>query len=462
MAKINVPREKIYTHGGAVANHLTPEEQLRRSVMTYLLWEGQFYEDGVSIAERISTLVSQSNPYKVIEIAKQARNDMKLRHVPLFLATKLLKTEAKNLVDDLLEDIIQRPDELAEFLAIYWKENPKSNGKKRQPIAAKAKKGLAKAFRKFNEYSLAKYNRDNEIKLRDVLRLVHPKPLNKEQEVLFGKLKNDALATPDTWEVAISAEGNKKEVWERLLMDKRLPGMAFMRNLRNMYKAGVDEELIKEGFKTINFSKLLPFRFITAANHVPRYELYIEEAMLKNLSQQSKLYGRTIIVVDVSGSMYGTTVSAKSEIDRAHAACGVAVLLREVCEDPVIFATAGDDGARIHKTQLVPARRGFALSDTIYKLCRPLGGGGIFLKQVMDYIYETYKKAERVIVITDEQDCDTLNSPDKALTIGNNNYIINVGSYDRGIAYKNWTHITGWSESVINFIGAYENYNLQR
>lgn len=47
-------RPQIFTHEGAVAKHITPEQQLRRSVLSCLLWEKEFYEDGQSIADRIT------------------------------------------------------------------------------------------------------------------------------------------------------------------------------------------------------------------------------------------------------------------------------------------------------------------------------------------------------------------------------------------------------------------------
>ena len=61
-----------------------------------------------------------------------------------------------------LTRVIQRADELTEFVAIYWSEG-------KLPLSAQVKKGLAAAFRKFDAYALAKYNRENPVKLRDVL-----------------------------------------------------------------------------------------------------------------------------------------------------------------------------------------------------------------------------------------------------------------------------------------------------
>lgn len=148
MSTINKKPIKLKTHEGGTASRITPEQELTRSVMACMLWEDTFYEDGESISERITSLIKKVNSEKVAEIAIKARNEMKLRHVPLLLAVGLAKKS--DLKSNLLEEIIQRPDELTEFLSIYWKD-------KKCPISAQVKKGLAKAFTKFDRYQLSKY-----------------------------------------------------------------------------------------------------------------------------------------------------------------------------------------------------------------------------------------------------------------------------------------------------------------
>ena len=66
-----------------------------------------------------------------------------------------------------------------------------------------AKKGLAKAFHNFKEYHFAKYDRDAEIKLRDVMFMVRPKPQNTLEEELYKKIADRTLKTPETWEVLL-------------------------------------------------------------------------------------------------------------------------------------------------------------------------------------------------------------------------------------------------------------------
>ena len=54
--------QTICTHEGAAAKQISAEQQLRRSVMSCLLWEKEFYEDGKDIAARIAALVPRVKP----------------------------------------------------------------------------------------------------------------------------------------------------------------------------------------------------------------------------------------------------------------------------------------------------------------------------------------------------------------------------------------------------------------
>jgi hypothetical protein len=134
------------------------------------------------------------------------------------------------------------------------------------------------------------------------------------------------------------------------------------------------------------------------------------------------------------------------------------MLLREVCEEVVIYATAGDDMRRQHATMLVPPRRGFGLRDLLRyeNTYRAIGGGGIFLKQVVDLLREKESDADRIVVFTDEQDCDLVNKPASAKPFGKNNYLINVGADRNGIGYGEWLHIDGFSEATLDFIQQHE------
>lgn len=433
MARINIPWMKsggLRTHEGGPARHISPELQLRRSVLACMLWEDQFYEDGVAIAGRIRELVAQVPAEKVAVLAVEAREKMKLRHVPLLLVREMarLKTH-RHLVAETLTRVIQRADELAEFVALYWSEG-------KQPLSAQVKKGLASAFTKFDEYALAKYNRAAPVKLRDVLFLAHAKPLDQAQADLWKRLVDGELATPDTWEVALSAGADKREVWERLLRENKLGALALLRNLRNMADVKADQSLIRAGLAAMKTERVLPFRFIAAARYAPQWEAELEQAMFKSLEGQAKLPGKTVLLVDVSGSM-DAQLSRRGEMHRNDAGYGLAVLLREIAENVSIYSFS-DNLMRI------PNRSGFALRDAI-NASQP--HSGTYLGKALAGIDEKY---DRLIVITDEQAHDAVPNP-KA-----RGYVINVASNKNGVGYGAWVHIDGWSEAVIEYIRAAE------
>lgn len=426
--KLNVKSLFGTTHEGAPAPPLSAEQRLRRSVAACLLWEDQFYEGGVSIAERIADLVPAVEAEKVAALAVEARERMKLRHAPLLLAREMARRpEHKKLVAALLERVIQRADEPAEFLALYWKEG-------RQPLSAQVKKGLARALTKFDAYQLAKYDREGRVRLRDVLFLSHAKPKDSEQAALWRRLVEGELPPPDTWEAALSAGQDKKAAWERLLKENRLGGMALLRNLRNMLQAGVEEALVFGALERMSAERILPFRFIAAARYAPQWEEQIEKAMLKALSAAERLPGRTVVLVDVSGSM-DAPLSRLSMMRRVDAACGLAILAREVCERVRVFAFS-------ERIVEIPARRGFALRDAIVN---STAHGGTYLGRAVAYINDRCA-FDRLIVVTDEQSHDKVGDPK------GRGYMINTASYRNGVGYGKWIHIDGWSEAALAYI----------
>ena len=365
------------THEGAPAVRVSPELALRRSVLACMLWEDEFYEDGVAIAGRIRELVPKVEAAKVAALAVEARTAMKLRHAPLLLVREMARHAThRALVAETMAQVIHRADELAEFVAIYWKDG-------RAPLSGQVKKGLAAAFPKFDEYALAKYDRAGAVRLRDVLFLCHAKPRDAEQAAVWKRLVDGELATPDTWEVALSSGGDKRTHWERLLAERKLGALALLRNLRNMKDAGVDEALIVAGLDAMKVDRVLPFRFLAAARYAPQWEESLERGMFRavaGLSEHQRLAGHTVILVDVSGSMVAP-LSRRSEMLRTDAAYGLAVLLREIAGKVSVY-TFSDT------VKLVPARRGFALRDAMES---SLQHGGTRLGAALEGIREKYR-----------------------------------------------------------------------
>lgn len=440
------------TYEGTPAKRLSDEQALRRAIASCLLWEDQFYENGESIADRIKTLTLSVQPKFAADLAREARTRFKLRHAPLWIARHLASgtLAQKAEVTPLLADIIQRPDELTEFLALYWKDG-------KTPIAASVKRGLALAFQKFNAYSLAKYDRDDKIKLRDVLFLVHAKPKDEVQGAVFKQLVDRTLPIPNTWENRLSAGENKLEVWTSLLMSNELGALALLRNLRNMISVGIRNALIVEALDKCNVERILPFRFIAAARYAPHLEPAIERAMFRCIDGMPKLKGRTALIVDTSPSMWMAKVSAKSDMDRFDAAAALAILAREICEDSRVYAFN-------HAAYDVPARRGFALRDALAQTKGDASMGGLAVEKANADGYD------RIIVLTDGEwhypmrgniigTSHYSSGPAKAVSpapLVKDAYLINVSSYRNAVGSGKWNMIDGWSEAILDYIQVVE------
>lgn len=445
--------ERLAGGSGALAAKQSNTALLRRAVLANLLWEDVAYMDGMKVAEEIQRLIPLCPAEDVYYIALEARTMQKLRHTPLFLAVEMCKyPEHKMFVQDLLPQIITRADMLTDFLAIYWKD-----GKK--PIANQAKKGLAKAFHNFNEYKFAKYDRDAAIKLRDVMFLCRPKPENQYEQTLFKKIADRTLAVPETWEVLLSTGKDKKESWTKLITEGKIGGLAMLRNIANMRKANVDKKVINEGLEKLKSSMLMPLDFLKANKMNPEFSRQIEDAMISSYANLPKLKGKTLFIVDVSGSMQAS-MSAKSDFSRYDAACAMAMLAANQCEDYEIVCTAGNDYTHTGAHEHIPyPQKGFGIFEQISATNKNIGGGGIFTRQCLEWCNDKFKgqKFDRIIIFSDSQDCDVLTKRTPK-PFGTYNYICDVSAHTKGVNYRGtWTaEISGFSEHFITFIAAME------
>lgn len=430
------------TYEGAPARAPRGIAQLRRMVSTCMLFESTFYASGDTTAELIAKACAACSVEEIANVALEARNDMKLRHVPLFLLAQIDKRRVEARLPLLLSStvtaIVQRPDEMGELLAIIQRENEGRDLK--QVLSNQVKRGLAAAFVKFSPYQLAKWNRKTTIQLRDVMFLVHPKPKGAEQTATWKQLVDGTLPPPDTWEVALSAGKDKKATWERLLSGKLLGYMALLMNLRNMVDAGVERHVVSRALiDGAPRSRALPFRFLSAAKAAPSFAHDLSDAMLSAIDHTAQpIHGMTHILVDVSPSMTWANISARSTMTRAEATCALAILLREVCADVRIFTFSAD-------LVEVPNHRGLGLESAIMN-SQP--GNGTYLRGALTKMATTAPSVDRVIVLTDEQSHDGL--ADCHSDIG---YLVNVAPEAPGLdTSQGWTRINGFSERIVDWI----------
>ena len=472
MSKFNLgflKANKTVNNEGSIAYSISDKEKLVTQVLTSFFNENKFYGDNSQDILNTAKNVIKTEPSFVANLCIFARKEMHLRTISHVLVSELAKsTEGKEYVRRTLNKIIERPDDMTEVLAYYINTYGK-------PIPNSIKKGLADSFGKFDEYQLAKYNRKNAIKLKDILCLVHPKAKDEMQNDLWKRLLEDRLETPVTWETELSAKGNTKETWESLIDGNRLGYMAMMRNLRNIIKSGASNinkvyEYLTDEERVLK-NKQLPFRYYSAykvlkSEGIGTSKIYdaLEIAIKTSTKNIDRLPGKTLIAADVSGSMT-SHISAKSDLACAEVAVLMLSIANYICEETI--TTTFDNN--LYMCNLSTQNGIIANANSI-----EVNGGGTDITLPLRYLLDKKIFVDRIILLSDNE-----------INIGYSNNMGYGGTktscqalveeYKRRINPNVWVHaidmqgygtqqfkgrnvniIAGWSERVFDFISSVE------
>ncbi|MFE9437538.1 TROVE domain-containing protein [Streptomyces sp. NPDC006602] len=404
-----------------------------------------FYESGAARDDRFARLVAElavTDPAWTAGLLGWLRGEGNLRTAAVVGAAEYVKARLDAGATDgpsnrqVVDSVLQRPDEPGELLA-YWTARYGRN------VPKPVKRGIADAVRRlYSGKSLLKYDTASKgYRFGDILNLVHaaPDPDKPWQGELF-QYALDRRHNPDTAvppvsnrvltahrelmalpvaerRAVVTSDGGAERLaaagmtWEALAgwlqgpMDKAaweavipsMGAMALTRNLRNFDEAGVSDEVAAQVAAKISDpaevarSRQFPFRYLAAYQHAPslRWSYPLEQALGHSLANVPALPGRTLILVDRSGSMF-SRLSDRSQLNRADAAAifGAALALRAADADLVQFGT--------NSYQLNVSR-----SESVLKILRGFRSlGGTDTTQA---VRRHYRKHDRVLIVTDEQ-----------------------------------------------------------
>lgn len=456
MSKFNTYDKITKNNEGHIAFNMDLKEKLITEVLTSFFNEGKYYGDNSKEIVRNIKKAIKLDPRFVANLAIYSRNEANLRSISHVIVSELAhEVQGKPYVRQVLNKIIKRADDMSEILSYYLNVYGK-------PIPNSLKKGISDCFIRFDEYQLAKYNRDKDVKLKDIVKLVHPKPIDEEQDKMFKRLLEDELKTPFTWETVLSREGNDKCTWEKLIESNKIGYMALLRNLRNIIKVNprnIDKvyEALKNENK-VKKSKQLPFRYYSAFKVLSNEgcgtsKIYdcLETAIRYSTNNIERLKGKTFITTDVSGSM-GTKLSSKSDMTCAEVGTVLMSIANSICEEAItsIFDTS---------FKLVP----LASSNGIISNAKSIvpSWGGTDLSLPIKYLIKNKVFVDRIIILSDNE-----------INYGYGNVCQKlIDEYRKKVNPKVWVHgidllgygtqqfkgekvniIAGWNEKILEFI----------
>ncbi len=422
----------------------------------------KFYEGEQEQLDRLSALVNGIPDKKfVAKAAVYARTEFGMRSITHALTGELMKiVKGQAWLKSAIGKIIYRPDDALEILAYYIDRFGK------RPVPNAFKKGAKLALQKFDSYQLAKYRGENSsVKLVDLINLVHYKPAEKDQET-FKKLMKGELKSKNTWESKLSKAGqgtkteeekqeNKKQAWNELIKENKLGYFALLRNLRNILEQAPD--LVKEVVpmltdrKAIKKSLVLPFRFLTAIKELESVDnsqkiiMALNDAIDISTDNVPKFPGRTLVALDVSGSMEGQPADIGSLF--------AAVLLKSNDSDLVLFS----DGAK-YKT-VNPQDSTLTIAKGI-----SYASGGTNMNAVFELIVDKKKKYDRIIILSDMQNWVEGQTPvynwneyKKEMGINPNIYSFDLNGYGTLQFPEDKVFcIAGWSEKIFSVMSVLE------
>ncbi|MFI7014972.1 TROVE domain-containing protein [Streptomyces sp. NPDC050164] len=431
--------------GGRGREHDARSELFLLAVSNFVSQQ-TFYEAGADRDDRFAKLVRElavTDPVWTAGLLGWLRGEGNLRTASIVGAAEYVKVRLDAGATDgpsnrqVVDSVLQRPDEPGELLA-YWTATYGRN------VPKPVKRGIADAVRRlYHGKALLKYDTASKgYRFGDILNLVHaaPDPDKPWQGELF-RYTLDRRHHPDTAvppasdrvltahrelmalpvakrRAVVTAEGGAERLaaagmtWETLAgwlqgpMDKAaweavIPSMgtmALVRNLRNFDEAGVSDEVAERVAARISDpaevarSRQFPFRYLAAYQHAPslRWSYALERALGHSLANVPALPGRTLVLVDRSGSMFWSRLSDRSELNRADAAAifGTALALRAERADLVEFGSTSD-------------RVKFRKGESVLKILDRFGDlGGT---DTTEAVRRHYRKHDRVLIVTDEQ-----------------------------------------------------------
>lgn len=456
MAKFNqTVSTRTVNNEGHAAYSMRPKAKLITQVLTSFFNEEKFYGDNTNEMKELIQVVIKSNPQFVSNLAVFARREFNMRSVSHVLTGYLANIpEGKPYVKRTVEGVILRGDDATEILSFYLSTFGK-------PIPNSLRRALKDVFATFDAYTLAKYKGEGHtVKMRDLLRICRPHPETEEQSAMWKQLLDGTLPPAYTWESELSAHGNNKETWEKLIDSGRCGYMGLLRNIRNIINANPDNlDKVLEKLSdpaAVKHSRQLPFRFLSAYKNLPanagkKVADSLENAVTAACENVPKLHGRTVIAVDVSGSM-SLNVSAKSEIRCCEIGMMLGMIANRICDDSIFYTFNN----RISQKQIPSAG---ILYSTVHEA---MSSGGTDMNLPFRKMLEDKIQCDRVIVISDNE-CNGGWAGNTVQSIANRyrkesgndiwvHAIDLMGYGTQQFAGPKTNIIAGWSEKVFDFI----------
>lgn len=459
-----------YTHEGGNGFVRSTRQELFLQAINEMA-EDTYYESAsqrqARLALNVQKVVAEQGGWQwLCGFAAWLRNDAGMRSVAVMVAAEAVASADLRPSSEgwtprmLIDSVCVRADEPAEVLG-YWHTN---HGRQ---IPAPVKRGVADAAaRLYTERNALKYDgQSRDIRMADVIELVHPRPQGEQQSALFRflldrrhdreqanallplvSLDMELMSLPEGERLAAFESGATARAgwsWERVagwlpggltasVWERLIPSMGYMallRNLRNFDQAGISSEARKAVAERLSdpeavaASRQFPYRFLSAwkATESLEWGSHLETALGYSVRNVPEFTGRNLVLIDTSGSMQTTVGGARSQAMRWEVAAlfGAVVATRSESADLAIYATG--------VAPIQAPRSTTSILRFVEQMRGRIGSVG-HGTNTWDAIRSQFNGHDRIIVLTDEQSHDHGTNPGAFM------HFINLAGYQPATA----------------------------
>ena len=282
------------------------------------------------------------------------------------------------------------------------------------------------------------------------------------------------MATPETWETYISANGSTAETWDAIA--PKMGIMALVRNLRNFQEKGAEKAfaIAVEAMRNpqiVRESRMLPFRWLSAYREVSgAYVLdALCDAMDLSVKVIPKISGSVAIFGDNSGSMEHE-ISPRSKVCYMDIAGMMAAICLHQCTGEVYSGVFGQ------QFKFVGLSRKSSILANAMTMRHTNVGHATYAHLALEWLIASVKKVDKVFIFSDEQTytSDTgyyhqsvpvsqlweeyRKQCPKAILYAINLSGYGTSSFDPG--QTGVVQIAGWSEKIFEMVEAIDKRNV--
>lgn len=424
--KMKLIPTNIYNEAHGIAYKLSDKATLAQYVLTGT-FNNVFYSSAEDQLNKTLELANKVEPQFLAKLAVYARQNGVMKDSPAVLAA-VLATKDTDLLAKVFSKVINDPKMLRNFVQVV--RSGAVNGKK--SFGSRTKKLIQNYLESLTDEQLFRAKVGSDPSLEDIIKMVHPKPSNKQRSALYGYLLDKEYNKKDLCHLAKHYETFKKEMVGELpdvpfqlltslpLTDKhwsqiaenatwtqlRLNINAFARHnvlkddkmVNTLAKRLSDPEQVKK-------SKVFPYQLFTTYlnmdSSIPtKITNALQDAVEHSLGNVPEFNGKVFMMIDVSGSMSSPVTGNRGSVTSKTTCTDVAAL----------FAAAV-----LHKnpdTEIIPfdtqvhVNYKFNPRDSVVTNAKTLaafGGGGTNCASALEYVNRKVAKGDLVIYVSDNQ-----------------------------------------------------------